>query len=64
MSNRETNPHAMGSPKWQMLENAISAEQCARAYDADAERYRRMSAEQRERAQAYRDALAKLEAIP
>ena len=60
----QPNPYPPGSPEWQLLENAISAEKLAMAYDADAERYRRQSAEQRQRADAYRAALAKLEAAP
>lgn len=69
--NREPNDYPMGSPEWQLLELAISAEQAARAFDADAERccayterYRVKSAEQRTRADAYRAALAKVTSAP
>ena len=58
---REKNTYPANSPEWQLLENAISAELAARAFDADAERYRAKSKEQRDRAEAYRAALAKLE---
>lgn len=61
MTTAQKNNYPMGSPEWQLLENAISAEKCAMAFDADAERYRRMSAEQRQRAEAYRAALAKID---
>lgn len=61
MNTAQKNNYPAGSPEWQLLENAISAEKLAMAYDADAERYRRQSAEQRQRAEAFRAALAKID---
>jgi hypothetical protein len=56
----ETNKYKAGTPEWQLLENAISADRAARAFDADAERFRAKSEEQRIRAEAYRAALSKV----
>lgn len=54
------NPFDSLTPEWQLFENMISAEKAAAAFDRDAEAYRLKSAEQRERASLYSEALAKL----
>jgi hypothetical protein len=56
----EKNPYASDTPEWQLWENMTGCLQTMRAYMADAERYTKMAADQREKAARFQVALKKL----
>ena len=56
------NPYDPETPHWQLYENMRSNELLTVAYAADAERYTKLSQRAREKAETFKDALAKLEA--
>ena len=60
MTDAAKNPHDAGSPEWQLWENMTGAIRTERAYIADADRYTKMAAAQREKATAFEAALNKL----
>lgn len=57
----ERNPYFSDTPEWQLFENIKGSEALARALTADAERATKNAQTAREKAQRYREALAKLD---
>jgi hypothetical protein len=55
------NPYEQESPEWQLFELAESADLQAVAFAQDAERYQAKAKQQREKAERFREVLAKLE---
>lgn len=58
----DNNTYKPESPEWQLFELAESADHAATAFYADAQRFMKKSAEQRDKAAAFRAALDKLAA--
>lgn len=56
----DRNPYDPNSPEWQLFVNWQSKQNLAIAYAKDAERFQRMAEEARQSAEAYREALEKL----
>ena len=56
----DRNPFKYDTPEWQLCENAILTEQLAIAHENDAERFQKLSAEARKKAELYWVALEKL----
>jgi cytochrome c556 len=60
MAADDKNPYDPDTPEWQLWENMRGAERSERAYIADADRYTKMAAAQRQKAAAFKTALGKL----
>lgn len=57
------NPHEQDSPEWGLYENMISSERLSEAYYNDSQRYLKMSEAARDKANKYKAALEKLNAL-
>jgi len=60
MTDETKNPYKMDTPSWQLWERAKSEDLKAISYSNDAQRFTHMSAESREKAEEFRQALERL----